>query len=167
MVPDTTQARLSHDTMRKWAYTGAQTCANRKTQEQTGDKSFMQGGFTRGTAGVGTEGKGHQNARQAQEGLVAPKGSFGAVPQSSVGETRPSSLHSHGLHTPRKGIRSGARQGCKSRKCSKRNTSAGNTPSPWDESTFSPEPSRVMKGATTRSLNPHSNLGRNCKLTQH
>lgn len=84
MVPDTTQARLSHDTMRKWAYTGAQTCANRKTQEQTGDKSFMQGGFTRGTAGVGTdtrEGKGHQNARQAQEGLVAPKGALELSPK--------------------------------------------------------------------------------------
>lgn len=104
-MPDTTQAQSSHDTMRKWAYIGAQACANKNagalSEEQTGDKSFMQGSFTRGTAGMDTReekgltslGEGALKCKASTGRSCSPKGRSRAVPQSSVGETRPSSLH--------------------------------------------------------------------------
>lgn len=94
-MPDATQVQSFHDTIREWAYLGAQACANRETmQEHFGrsrleTKRFVQEGLERFTAGVhiwdGERqtgwGEGCCNTRQTQEGLGSPKGSSGASPK--------------------------------------------------------------------------------------
>lgn len=167
----TTQAQSSHDTMRKWAYIGAQACANRKKRRnrletKASCREVLQGALL-GCWDRHPGGEGAPKCKASTGRSCSPKGSSGAVPQRSVGENRPSSLHSHGLHTGKVYDRSGAKAGLRIKEMLKQKHISRQHPSPWDEPTFSPEPSRVIKGATTRSLNPHSNLGRNCKRTQH
>lgn len=95
-MPDATQVQSFHDTIREWAYIGAQACANREKtmQEHFGrsrleTKSFMQEGLERFTAGIHiwdkegqtSWGRGAATQGKHKKVLVAPKGALELAPK--------------------------------------------------------------------------------------
>lgn len=93
-MPDVTQVQSFHDTIREWAYIGAQACANRENQcrstlggadwrQKVSCRKVLRGsllGSTSGTGGGQTScGERVLQHKANQEGLGSPKGSSGAM----------------------------------------------------------------------------------------
>lgn len=100
-------------------------------------------------------GEGHRNARQAQEGLVAPKGALGLSPKVVLERPGPRLFMLMDYTPPGKACDLGQGRAANHGNAQRQTHQPATLPAPGMNrpSVLSPA---VIKGATTRSLNPHS-----------
>lgn len=95
-MPDATQVQSFHDTIREWAYIGAQACANREKQcrstlggadwrEKVSCRKVLRGSLLGSTSGIGrgkpVGGRGAATQGKYKKVLVATKGALELAPK--------------------------------------------------------------------------------------